>query len=116
MGNREISKKSKKQEVEIKNLNSELKIIRDRYKRLHEQVIIKHEENQAKNKALNLINDDILALQLENNLLNEKVKKLEAENNDLVVRWMNKMKEDAEKLNDANAFLENMRANSSKNY
>lgn len=82
--------------------------------RLKEQVRIQAEENRGKSKALGMVNDEVLALQMENNLLNDKVKRLETENEHLVVRWMNKVKEDAEKLNDANAFLETVKGGSRK--
>ena len=64
------------------------------------------EEYQHKNKSIELINDEILSLSIQNNLLTDKVDKLEKENGDLVERWIEKVKADADKMNETNAFLE----------
>ena len=39
-------------------------------------------------------------------VLEERAEKLEAENKSLLERWMEKIKAEAEKMNDANEFLE----------
>lgn len=100
---------NEKQDKEIKQLNHKIKRLQDVSNKLNDQISVKIEENRAKSKALDLVNDDMLALQLENNLMNEKTKELQAENDQLVIRWMDKVREDAEKLNDANAFLASAR-------
>ena len=42
-------------------------------------------------------------------MLEERAEKLEAENKELLERWMKRMSAEAEKMNDANDFLERIR-------
>jgi hypothetical protein len=42
-------------------------------------------------------------------VLEERAEKLEAENKTLLERWMTRMSAEAEKMNDANEFLERIR-------
>lgn len=65
-------------------------------------------ELNEKNKTIEIINDELLMLQMQNNLLNQKVTELSLENDSLIQRWMNKVSQDAEKLNDANQFLQSL--------
>ncbi|ODV59597.1 Atg16p [Ascoidea rubescens DSM 1968] len=74
---------------------------------LKKHLNFKVEENLMKNNALNLINDELLSLQIQNNLLQDKISNLESENQTLVNRWIDKVKSDADKINDANDFLQN---------
>lgn len=57
------------------------------------------EEHSERDKSIELINDEMNALDIQNNLLLERVKGLEKENEDLVKRWLAKVKADAEKMN-----------------
>ena len=50
--------------------------------------------------------DENATLQLELTQMEEKIHKLDEENKALVDRWLKKMSEDAEKLNEANDFVE----------
>lgn len=63
-------------------------------------------ESSKKSTEIQNLQDDLLVLQLSLNVSESKAKKLEDENNNLVERWMKKMSEEADKMNDANAFLE----------
>lgn len=62
-------------------------------------------EIKEKNKTIELINDELLVLQMQVKVLTNSVQQLTAENENLIQRWMDKVSEDAEKLNDANQFL-----------
>jgi regulator of replication initiation timing len=57
------------------------------------------EEYQHKNKSIELLNDEFLSMQIQNTLLYDKVEKLEKENDQLVQRWLEKVQQDADKIN-----------------
>jgi chromosome segregation ATPase len=57
------------------------------------------EEYQHKNKSIELLNDELLSMQIQNTLLYDKVEKLERENDQLVQRWLEKVQQDADKIN-----------------
>lgn len=59
-----------------------------------------------KNKAIETINDELLSCNIQNNVLANKVDELTKENDKLVERWMQRVSQDAEKLNDVNEFLQ----------
>ncbi|CUM54508.1 Autophagy protein 16 [Debaryomyces fabryi] len=59
-----------------------------------------------KNKSVEILNDELLLNEIQTNVLNDRISKLSDENKKLVERWIEKVKSDAEKLNDANEFLE----------
>ena len=79
-------------------------------KNLKKSLNFKIEENLMKNNALNLINDELISLQIQNNLLQDKISKLESENETLVGRWIDKVRDDADRINDANDFLQNYKS------
>ncbi|KAK9448377.1 autophagy protein 16-domain-containing protein [Limtongia smithiae] len=64
------------------------------------------EEYRQRLSAMQLLQDDILSLHIELNVAEERINRLTAENSELVKRWMERVSKEAEKLNDANAFLE----------
>lgn len=66
------------------------------------------EEFALKAQNLEIVTDEILSLQIQNNLLNEKITSLSQENDRLVQRWITKAKQEAERLNDANEFIESL--------
>lgn len=66
----------------------------------------KTEEHKEQSKALQLLQDDMLANQIQLNVLEQKTEALQQENETLVQRWVAKAAADADKMNDANAFLE----------
>lgn len=71
-------------------------------------------EVSEKNKTIEITNDELLTSQIHNNVLDERISKLSAENEKLVQRWIDKVKADAEKLNDANEFLQNVHSKHTK--
>jgi DNA repair exonuclease SbcCD ATPase subunit len=66
----------------------------------------KTEEHKEQAKALLLLQDDMLANQIQLNVLEQKTEALQQENETLVQRLVAKAAADADKMNDANAFLE----------
>ncbi|ABN64359.2 predicted protein [Scheffersomyces stipitis CBS 6054] len=59
-------------------------------------------ELKEKDKAIEIINDEILLHQIQTNVLNDKVAELSRQNEVLVQRLMTRAQVEAEKLNDAN--------------
>ncbi|KAJ5227030.1 Autophagy-related protein 16 [Penicillium citrinum] len=62
------------------------------------------EELRGKAKLLNEFQDEIAALTLQVNMAERKAKKLGEENDDLVNRWMKRMGQEADAMNDASKF------------
>ncbi|OQE27648.1 hypothetical protein PENSTE_c004G06330 [Penicillium steckii] len=62
------------------------------------------EELRGKAKLLNEFQDEIAALTLQVNMAERKAKKLGEENEDLVNRWMKRMGQEADAMNDASKF------------
>lgn len=58
------------------------------------------------NFATQVLQDELSTLQLEFSTTEEKNKRLEKENGELVQRWLKKMNEEAEKMNEATMFYE----------
>lgn len=83
-----LSKTVKKLNTKVENLTMELK---------------------EKDKTIEIVNDELLLLTMQNNVLTQKVEELSGENESLIQRWMNKASQDADKLNDANQFLESVK-------
>ncbi|KAK9474247.1 autophagy protein 16-domain-containing protein [Dipodascopsis tothii] len=76
--------------------------------RLAGRLQARDEEMREKNRAVQVAQDEILTYQILLNVAEDKVAKLEAENRQLVERWMERVSREADKLNDANAFLESV--------
>lgn len=70
------------------------------------RVIDLKNEIQEKNKSIELINDENLSSQIQNNVLAKKVRELSTENDSLIKRWIDKVKADAERMNEVNEMLE----------
>lgn len=62
------------------------------------------QELQEKNKSIEIINDETLMSQIQVNVLTDKVSQLTVENETLIKRWLQKMKNEADNLNNENAF------------
>ncbi|BFZ59459.1 hypothetical protein YB2330_000469 [Saitoella coloradoensis] len=67
---------------------------------------VNEETMREKNKEIQYLQDEILTFQLQLSLLEDKVNGLEADNRQLLERWMQKMKQEAEKMNEANEMYE----------
>ncbi|KAK9373296.1 autophagy-related protein 16 [Lipomyces chichibuensis] len=84
-------------------------------KKLESQLNTRDEEYRERNKSIQILQDEILTYQIQLNVAEDKVNKLEKENRELVNRWMERVSREAEKLNDANAFLESIDRNRQRN-
>lgn len=70
--------------------------------------LLKQYKQDADNSAQQVqrLKDDMLVLEIHMNVAEKKTQKLQVENSSLVDRWMQKAADEAEKMNDANAFLQ----------
>ncbi|KAK9256200.1 autophagy-related protein 16 [Lipomyces tetrasporus] len=84
-------------------------------KRLETRLKNRDEEYRERNKSVQILQDEILTYQIQLNVAEDNVNKLEKENRELVNRWMERVSREAEKLNDANAFLESIDRNRQRN-
>ena len=62
------------------------------------------EEIKGKAKLLEDVHDETVSLTLQLNMADERSRKLEAENQDLVERWMKRVGEEADNMNDKSKF------------
>ena len=69
-----------------------------------------------KNKAIETLQDEALALQMEVHVVGDANMSLKSENAKLVERWMRRMEDDADKLNVANEFFEEYKKKAQQRY
>jgi len=62
------------------------------------------EELKGKSKLLENVQDELVSLNLHLNMEDDRNKKLKKENQDLIDRWMARMGQEADALNDASKF------------
>lgn len=62
------------------------------------------EEIKGKTKLLDDVHDENLSLTLQLNMADERSQKLESENQHLVERWMKRMGEEADQMNEKSKF------------
>lgn len=62
------------------------------------------EEIKGKAKLLEDVHDETVSLTLQLNMADERVRKVEGENKELVERWMKRMGEEAEEMNEKSKF------------
>ncbi|KAI9816842.1 MAG: hypothetical protein M1827_001487 [Pycnora praestabilis] len=62
------------------------------------------EELRGKAKLLESVQDEMVSLNLQLNMAEQRCKKYEQENDDLVDRWMTRMGQEADAMNDASRF------------
>lgn len=91
-----------KLENQVRVLNSKMQNLEKVNKRFERKIEHLNMEITEKNKSIELINDELLMNQIQLNVLNEKIENLTKENTSLIQRWMEKVKMDADKLNDSN--------------
>lgn len=63
------------------------------------------QEAESKTREVQRLKDEMLVQEIHMNMAEKKAEKLEVENASLVDRWMQRAADEAEKMNDANAFL-----------
>lgn len=64
------------------------------------------ESSEANALIVQRLSDDMLVQEIHMNLAEKKAARLQEENEALVNRWMQKAADEAERMNDANAFLQ----------
>lgn len=65
-------------------------------------------EVKEKNRSIEVVNDEVLMNQIQTAVLQKKVDELTTENESLVKRWMERVSNEAQQMNDANQFLQNL--------
>ncbi|KAI8981030.1 WD40-repeat-containing domain protein [Pilobolus umbonatus] len=110
--NEQLRAKEEK-EIQQSQLNIRLQQEASVLKKKHELQI---EQLREKDKVILTLQDELSALHLEMLTTEERNKKLKTENDQLIQRWINKMNEEAENMNEATQFYENalLQARSSK--
>ncbi|KAI7861127.1 WD40-repeat-containing domain protein [Circinella umbellata] len=94
------SETEKRDSAEIKKLTASVK-------QLGTKCDLQIEQLREKDTAIQILQDEIAAIQLEITTIEERNKKLEKENAQLLQRWLDKMNQEAEKMNEATEFYEN---------
>ncbi|KAI8647022.1 WD40-repeat-containing domain protein [Parasitella parasitica] len=84
----------------------EIKHLSEAVKKLSAKCELQVQQLREKDVAIQILQDELAALQLEMVTTEDKIKKLRKENDQLLERWMNKMNEEAEKMNEATQFYE----------
>lgn len=103
---------NEKLEVKVNQLGQKNSQLEAKIKSLNNKINNLSLEIQEKNKSIEIINDENLINQIQNNVLHDRIDKLTVENTELIERWMKKVRQDAEKLNDANEFLQEVKKRS----
>lgn len=103
---------NEKLEVKVNQLSQKNSQLEAKIKSLNNKINNLSLEIQEKNKSIEIINDENLINQIQNNVLHDRIDKLTLENTELIERWMRKVRQDAEKLNDANEFLQEVKKRS----
>ncbi|KAI7870148.1 WD40-repeat-containing domain protein [Spinellus fusiger] len=83
-----------------------IKQLSDTKAALFQQCDLQTQQLREKNIGIQFIQDELATLRLEIITTEERSKKLEKENAQLLERWINKMNEEAEKMNEATQFYE----------
>ncbi|CAG8500555.1 6832_t:CDS:10 [Funneliformis caledonium] len=116
----ELYKTQGKNAQRLLDLNDSLRVHEETEKRNQEEVQRLTDSNQAltakvdlqvqvlreKDITIQLLQDELATLQLEIGKIDERMRDLERENGQLLQRWLRKMNEEAEKMNEANQFYE----------
>ncbi|KAI9255130.1 WD40-repeat-containing domain protein [Phascolomyces articulosus] len=93
-------KKNPRKPFRIKKLTASVK-------QLGTKCDLQTEQLREKDIAIQILQDELAAIQLEITTTEERNKKLEKENAQLLQRWLDKMNQEAEKMNEATEFYEN---------
>jgi len=99
-----------REKEEVSRLSSdELRRAKDEIAALKKKVDQHNELMAEKNDRLQTLHDEIQALELELNQVNERNTELKKDNASLLSRWLDKMHDEAERMNSANDFYEDMK-------
>lgn len=66
----------------------------------------KIDEVAQKNRSIEMANDKVLLLEMENNVVGERLAQVEQEHAQLITRWMAKVEMDADRINEANEYMD----------
>lgn len=88
-------------EANVKSLKAENDLLTRDLQTMKTKMRYNNEEAEAKNRNVQQILDEILALQIQLNLSEQKIEKLEEENRVLIDRWMAKVAGEADQMNQA---------------
>lgn len=83
----------------------ELRLLRIEAARLRERVASHAEVMREKERNVQILQDELSTLQLEYTQQEQKIKDLKSDNASLLQRWLDKVHEEAVRMNDANQFL-----------
>ncbi|KAJ2365759.1 hypothetical protein IW150_006129, partial [Coemansia sp. RSA 2607] len=103
---RETDEQMRQQELEIDGSHEALRRANSKLNDMQASL-------KEKDGTIQILQDEMSALQLEIVQIEERCGKLQSENNDLVKRWLKKMNEEAQKVNDVTHELELIRRKSS---
>lgn len=95
-----------KKEMMIQSQKKRIIELETRDKQMSTKIQTLRYELQEKDKAIQIANDEVLMGQIQLNVLNDKVAKLNKENESLVRRWMDRVKLEADQMNEVNEFLQ----------
>ncbi|OAV88348.1 hypothetical protein PTTG_01976 [Puccinia triticina 1-1 BBBD Race 1] len=83
----------------------ETRLLRVEAARLRERVASHAEVMREKERNVQILQDELCTLQLEYTQQEQKIKDLKSDNANLLQRWLDKVHEEAVRMNDANQFL-----------
>jgi len=83
----------------------ETRLLRVEAARLRERVASHAEVMREKERNVQILQDELSTLQLEYTQQEQKIKDLKSDNANLLQRWLDKVHEEAVRMNDANQFL-----------
>ncbi|CAJ0906104.1 10688_t:CDS:10 [Entrophospora sp. SA101] len=93
-------------EEAVKKYQEEVQTLTDLNQVLNVKVEDYVQVTREKDLLIQVLHDELAALQLELNKVDERMRSLENENSQLLQRWLKKMNEEAEIMNKANSFYE----------
>ncbi|KAI7879026.1 WD40 repeat-like protein [Lichtheimia hyalospora FSU 10163] len=102
----EMNDKLRIAEEKEKQNTTEIKRLTSTVKQLSAKCELQIEQLREKDVTIQIIHDELQALQLEIKTTDEKNTKLKSENAQLLQRWLDKMNQEAEKMNEATEFYE----------
>ncbi|CAH7666445.1 autophagy-related protein 16 [Phakopsora pachyrhizi] len=83
----------------------ELRLLRVEVARLRERVTNHAEVMREKERNVQILQDELSTLQLEYSQQEQKIKDLETDNASLLQRWLDRLNDEAARMNDATQFL-----------
>ncbi|CAO3650799.1 unnamed protein product [Mucor fragilis] len=94
-----------REEKDLKQ-TEEIKQLSDSVKKLSTRCDLQTQQLREKDVTIQILQDELAALQLEMVTTEEKINILRKENEQLLERWISKMNEEADKMNEATQFYE----------